>query len=197
MTEVRKHTRRTASGRTTTVRHHTRNTGDSQNEAERARAAGQERAAPHVSALRQPPAAPDETWWDEEAQPAGDWWDETGEGDYEVLPGQPPQWPAPDGWDDPAPATRRGDRAFPAMQAEMREWRSRPVPAPPPDEPMNPQLARALGCDTPEGLAKYERGRAYREAGYNGPLDQDNNIPDPDDPANHESLHALAALSEI
>ena len=33
--------------------------------------------------------------------------------------------------------------------------------------------------------------------GYDGPLDQDNNVPDPDDPANRESLSALAALSEI
>ena len=53
-----------------------------------------------------------------------------------------------------------------------------------------------LGCDTPEGLANYERGRAYREAGYNGPLDADNRIPDPDDPRERPALHALAALNE-
>jgi hypothetical protein len=62
---------------------------------------------------------------------------------------------------------------------------------------MNPQLARALGCDTPEGRARYDRGRAYREAGYRGPLNSANRIPDPDDPAEHEALSALAALSEI
>ncbi len=61
---------------------------------------------------------------------------------------------------------------------------------------MNPALARALGCDTPEGFEKYERGRAYCEAGYSGPLDPDNRIPDPDDPANHQTLSALAALGE-
>ena len=32
------------------------------------------------------------------------------------------------------------------------------------------------------------------EAGYDGPLDPDNRIPDPDDPANFESLSALAAM---
>ena len=38
--------------------------------------------------------------------------------------------------------------------------------------------------------------RAYREAGYNGPLDADNRIPDPDDPRERPALHALAALNE-
>ena len=35
----------------------------------------------------------------------------------------------------------------------------------------------------------------YREAGYQGPLDQDNNIPDPDSPAEQQTLAALAGLS--
>ena len=80
------------------------------------------------------------------------------------------------------------------MRDEMRDWRARPEPVPSQAEPMDPQLARVLGCDTPEGLARYERGRAYREAGYDGPLDSDCRIPDPDDPANDESLSALAAM---
>jgi hypothetical protein len=94
-----------------------------------------------------------------------------------------------------SPQERREAAALESMKARMREWRSRPVPAPRPAEPMNPQLAKALGCDTPEGMARYERGRALREAGYDGPLDSSNNIPDPDDPAEQRSLDALAALS--
>jgi hypothetical protein len=83
------------------------------------------------------------------------------------------------------------------MQKEMRWWRKQPEPVAKPDKPMSPQMAKLLGCGTPEGRAKYDRLRAYREAGYDGPLDQDNRIPDPDDPANYESLSALAALREI
>ena len=103
-----------------------------------------------------------------------------------------------DGYAMNAPAGRNdfGNTAFTRMAGDMREWRSRPEPAPGPEKPMHPALASALGCDTPEGKAKYDRLRAYREAGYEGPLDQDNNIPDPDDPANFETLHALAALRE-
>jgi hypothetical protein len=80
------------------------------------------------------------------------------------------------------------------MSEDMRAWRSRPEPKPGPAKPMTPQMATLLGCDTPESFKRYERGRAYREAGYDGPLDSDNRIPDPDDPANRESLSALAAL---
>ena len=95
-------------------------------------------------------------------------------------------------------ARRNGSsRALDRMRDDMRSWRSRPAPIPRPDKPMQPALARALGCDTPEGREKYDRGRAYREAGYRGPLDRDNHVPDPDDPANHESLSALAALGEL
>ena len=95
-------------------------------------------------------------------------------------------------------ARRNGSsRALDGMRDNMRSWRSRPAPSPRPDKPMPDALARALGCDTPEGREKYDRGRAYREAGYTGPLDSENRIPDPDDPANHESLSALAALGEL
>ena len=83
------------------------------------------------------------------------------------------------------------------MRDDMRSWRSRPEPQPLPEAPMTPQMARLLGCDTPEGREKWDRLRAYRDAGYKGPLGPDNRIPDPDDPANHEPLSALAALGEI
>lgn len=176
MTEVRKHQRKTASGKTTTVRHHTRQGGDGQgSDAERARAAWQDRAAPHYSTLPVPePRAADDSFWDEDSQePEGEWWAD----------------------DEPAPA-RRGDRAFPKMQEQMREWRARPEPETGPVVPDTSPLGRALGTDTQEGAEKFARMKAYREAGYDGPLDSDNRIPDPDDPANHESLHALAALGE-
>jgi len=80
------------------------------------------------------------------------------------------------------------------MLADMREWRGRPEPTPSPAKPMSPEMKQLLGCDTPEGHERYERGRAYREAGYDGPLDSDSRIPDPDDPANRESLSALAYM---
>jgi hypothetical protein len=89
----------------------------------------------------------------------------------------------------PGPAMTR-------MQDEMRHWRSLPQPQSRP-EALSPQMERLLGCDTPAGRAKYDRLRAYRDAGYTGPLDQDNRIPDPDDPANYEPLSALARMSEI
>ena len=89
----------------------------------------------------------------------------------------------------------REDRALDDMKAEMRKWRSLPVPDPGPAEPMDPGKARLLGCDTPEGRAKFDRLRAYREAGYHGPLDKDNNIPDPDSPTEQQTLSALAGLS--
>jgi len=97
------------------------------------------------------------------------------------------------------PPPRSGDKALPGMLEQMREWRSRPAPEPPrcPEmESASPQYARAMGWDTPEGREKYQRLAAYRSAGYDGPLDSDNRIPDPDDPRERETLHALAALSE-
>jgi hypothetical protein len=94
-----------------------------------------------------------------------------------------------------SPQERREAAALDDMKAEMRKWRSLPVPDPGPAEPMSPQKAQILGCDTSEGRAKFDRLRAYREAGYNGPLDRNNNIPDPDDPNEQRSIDMLAALS--
>ena len=99
-----------------------------------------------------------------------------------------------DWWADDAPEPEAPeDRELARMKAEMREWRSRHVPLLP-SEPMNPQLAKALGCDTPEGREKYEHLRAYRESGYKGPLNQDGKIPDPDDPAEQRTLEILAHM---
>ena len=92
-------------------------------------------------------------------------------------------------------AKGREAAALDDMKAEMRKWRSLPAPEPGPAEPMSPAKAALLGCDTTEGRARFDRLRAYREAGYQGPLDQDNRIPDPDSPAGQQSLSALAALS--
>lgn len=94
-----------------------------------------------------------------------------------------------------SPQQRREAAALGDMKEEMRKWRSLPAPDPGPQEPMDPGMAKLLGCDTPEGRAKFGRLRAYREAGYQGPLDQDNNIPDPDSPAEQQTLAALAGLS--
>ena len=94
-----------------------------------------------------------------------------------------------------SPRQRGEAAALDDMKAEMRKWRSLPAPGPGPAEPMSPAMAKLLGCETPEGRAKYDRLRAYREAGYTGPLDQDNNIPDPDAPGEQRTLSALAALS--
>ena len=91
------------------------------------------------------------------------------------------------------PQRQGADREFAAMQAQMRDWRSRDVEVPPAGPDTSP-LGRVLGTDTPEGAAKFARGKAYREAGYDGPLDNENRIPDPDDPAEYEALHALAAM---
>ena len=94
-----------------------------------------------------------------------------------------------------SPQERREATALEDMKAEMRKWRALPIPQAGPAEPMSPQKAKLLGCDTPEGLARYERLRAYREAGYDGPLDSSSSIPDPDSPAEQRSLDMLAALS--
>jgi hypothetical protein len=86
------------------------------------------------------------------------------------------------------------DTEYAALLAEMRAWRAGPVPTPAPVEPMTEETARLLGCDTPEGLARYRRLSAWRDAGYTGPLDEHDNIPDPDDPVNAAHLRTLAAL---
>jgi hypothetical protein len=189
---VRRHKRETASGKTVSVRAHDRDGGDGVREAP-------EWAQPvSVSDFGRPAES--------EPEPgAGDWWADSESSDTD----EPPAYDytlMDDAWSetwrigdraDPSARQEPGDSALARMQDEMREWRSRPEPVPPPDEPMSPQMAKLLGCDTPEGRAKYDRLRAYRGAGYTGPLDQDNRIPDPDDPANRQSLSALAALREL
>jgi hypothetical protein len=161
MTEVRKHQRTTASGKTTTVRQHHRDTPEAARAGwERRVASAQAAPAPHVSSVAPAePAGAEGSWWADDAQPAE------------------------------SPALER-------MAQEMRDWRALPEPEPGPAGPMSPEMAKLLGCDTPEGRAKYERLRAYREAGYTGPLDEDNNIPDPDDPAERPGLEMLADMQE-
>lgn len=78
MTEVRKHQRTTATGKRTTVRHHTRGGERTrrEDEAEEAREAWADRAAPHVSTLGGETDPQPEEWWDGESEePEGDWWD--------------------------------------------------------------------------------------------------------------------------
>jgi hypothetical protein len=99
-------------------------------------------------------------------------------------------------WTGRATLTPHAQQALDQMKDEMRQWRSRDVPLLPP-EPMTPQMAQLLGCDTPEGRAKYERLRAYREAGYHGPLDEASHIPDPDDPGEQDALETLAHMRAI
>lgn len=166
MTEVRRHQRRTASGKVTTVRRHERDTGGGPVD-------DPYRPAPYVGGPAAPEAAPAprESWWDEEGEPvAGDWWAEEPE---------------------PEPVTE-----FAAMQQQMREWRAREIEVRPVQPDTSP-MGRALGLDTPEGAAKFARLRAYREAGYDGPLDSENRIPDPDDPAERPALEALAHMRSL
>ena len=191
MTEVRRHTRRTASGRTVNVRRHERDTGSGGGDRQVERPADVQ--AQPVSSL--PPAVPPPAddakpdpadWWADDGDEGYDWaehadWRETEDG-RELLPAAPS---FPFGRREPEVAE---------MEQEMRDWRSLPEPAPPPAEPMTPQMAALLGCDTPEGRAKFDRLSAYRAAGYTGPLDQDNRIPDPDDPANADAIGALARM---
>lgn len=116
-------------------------------------------------------------------------------GDIEAPPAG--SAPSEDWWadDEAAEAAPSGSwqETLDAMKADMREWRSRSWPEVPP-EPMTPEMAAVLGCDTPEGRESYERLRAYRESGYDGPLDEHNRIPDPDDPANARTLETLAHM---
>jgi hypothetical protein len=172
MTEVRKHQRQTASGRQTTVRHHTRGGERTrrEDEAEAAREAWADRAAPHVSTLSSETEPAAEEWWaGDDEPPPGEFWD-----------------------DDPEPEP---SPAFLSMQDEMRDWRSRRIEVPPATPDTSP-LGRALGTDTQDGADKFARLKAYREAGYDGPLDSDNRIPDPDDPTERPALEALAHMRE-
>jgi hypothetical protein len=81
------------------------------------------------------------------------------------------------------------------MKAEMRARRAGPLPPTPPFT-MSPERAALLGCDTPEGRARFQRLDAWRTAGYTGPLDDNGDIPDPDDPAEQWGLSTLAALRD-
>ena len=102
--------------------------------------------------------------------------------------------PAGDFWAEPEPDRHaRTEAEFTRMQAKMRDWRSRDVHVPR-GEPDTSPKGRLLGTDTQEGADRFARLSAYRDAGYDGPLDRGGNIPDPDDPANYEPLHGLAAL---
>ena len=76
MTEVRRHQRQTASGKTATVRQHERNTGAGQAWADRVQETTQRGwAIPSRAEHAEPPR--DGEWWDDdEATPAGDWWAE-------------------------------------------------------------------------------------------------------------------------
>jgi hypothetical protein len=98
--------------------------------------------------------------------------------------------PPGDFWDAEEPPSP----AFTDMQQEMRDWRALGEPDLPELEPMDPGMASLLGADTPEGALKLRRLKAYRDAGYTGPLDPENNIPDPDDPENWVWMRAGAAM---
>jgi hypothetical protein len=170
VTEVSRHQRRTASGRTTTVRRHHRNTGGGPEYVDADRPAFTPEQA---SAFAGDPAPPDESWWSAEEQPPeGDWW----------------------AGDEPAAATpeRPSSPAFDRMAQEMRDRRALGEPELPPWDPADAWLLKA---DTPEERLSFQRLKAYREAGYTGPLNSENRIPDPDDPANWEWMKAGAALS--
>ena len=76
MTEVRRHQRQTASGKTTTVRQHERNVGG-QAWADRVQETTQRGWQVPPAGETPPPPRDDGNWWDDdEATPAGDWWAE-------------------------------------------------------------------------------------------------------------------------
>ena len=91
--------------------------------------------------------------------------------------------------DEPEPPSQ----AFLDMQAEMRDWRERDIQVPPAQPDPSPK-GRLLGTDTQEGADSFARLKAYRQAGYTGPLGPGNRIPDPDDPAERPALEALAFM---
>jgi hypothetical protein len=57
-------------------------------------------------------------------------------------------------------------------------------PAESPSAAHSPEKARLLGTDTPQGAARFDRLSRMRDAGWTGPLDPQERIPDPDNPAN-------------
>jgi hypothetical protein len=76
VTEVRRHQRQTASGKTTTVRQHERNVGG-QAWADRVQETTQRGWQVPPAGETPPPPRDDGNWWDDdEATPAGDWWAE-------------------------------------------------------------------------------------------------------------------------
>ncbi len=83
------------------------------------------------------------------------------------------------------------------MKAEMRAFRAAPPPPLLPIAPMTEQQQKLFGCDTAEGRLRWQRTGAWRHAGYTGPLDQDANIPDPDDPAQRDDLVIMAQLRAV
>lgn len=220
---VRSHQRQTASGRTTTVRQHSRKGGGAKPDRSQRGIGGKLRSLLASRRARRQPDA-ESWWADEEVSRAEaserrqearaqrraektakrardaveqDRW----EHDMKFaaakrgVPAYRPLGTKADDWKPRTPAEHeKAAASFREMLDDMREWRSRPEPEPKPAGPMTPQLAKALGCDTPEGFELYERGRAYREAGYDGPLDNDNRIPDPDSKSNLDALKALAAM---
>jgi hypothetical protein len=129
-------------------------------------------SVPHASSLTVTEPDAGEEWWDD---------------------GEPPRH----AWMDSEPERPKG-AGFDQMSQEMRDWRALGEPdlSSEPAKRYSPEMEELLGLDTPEGRAKMDRLRAYREAGYTGPLDQDNNIPDPDDPENWEWMSAVASLRE-
>ena len=107
----------------------------------------------------------------------------------ELMRAETPEWDRPGRQQEPAPDSDLG-----RMLADMRDWRSRAVEVPPAKPDTSP-MGRLLGTDTQEGADKFARLKAYRDAGYGGPLNSDNEIPDPDDPAERPALEALARMS--
>lgn len=163
---VRSHERQTASGKTTTVRAHEREGGGGEVISEAP--SWVHPALPSDFALSSAAEAP--SWEDEDAEPAGDWWGD----DEEEQPDSP---------------------SLTRMKDEMRHWRALGIEGRPAVPDTSP-LGRVLGTDTQEGADRFARLSAYRDAGYTGPLDQDNRIPDPDDPAEQRALGILASLRE-
>ena len=137
----------------------------------------------HERNVPPPPRGADTVWDDGTWEDRGGYYDDEGYW-IDTTP------EAPD-----SPALELTPRSDPVRE-QMREWRARGEPPPLDPEPMTPQMTKLMGCDTPEGRARYERGRAYREAGYTGPLDRDGRIPDPDDPANDRWLGAALSLHD-
>jgi hypothetical protein len=178
MVHVRRHERQVAPGKTTTVRAHEREGGDSRPAPEWATPA-------RASDLREASGRPDPQQagiWDGDDEQDGDWWAE-GE---EAQPAAP-VWPRGDAEPDSPALTN--------MKRTMRWWRKQAIHVPPAVPDTSP-LGRALGTHTQEGADHFARLKAYREAGYDGPLNQDNQIPDPDDPAEQAALDILAELSQ-